>query len=531
MRELSPLRRALLGAALALSLLGGAALAAPASAVDSTASVRGQSELDDLIAQLEEELGGEITITEDGVDDTTTTTTPIVLPEAQGRIAFVTPAGDVVVADGDGQNALVVGTGAATNRYGLAPLAWRQPTSDAITYVREDGSLVVAPVNGDPERIVADDAVVPPDADERILSWELNGTLLAYIAERGPGETVAKVVDFTSESEDVPPEVREIGSPESRIVLAQEFSPTDPLLWQRTIDAETGEELTLAIVSPDDGRLLPVPVSYFDPVVSPDGAYLYAVDRSAGSVQQLVRVSILDFEQEVIVDSPTICHPAVSPDALKIAFAGGESCDEVWVVNADGTEPTRLTERVAGTTTFEVGRFSWSLDAQTITHANCRYLGNNPVCEGGYYDISVDGRSVEPGAEAGSVLREQVPLLRSVKAAIYLDGALNYDGKMVVGAESIGDELLSGELASSVTATAIDEADPTRSFSLSIRNPADSLSVSGAMTIKDGDFDEDFTFFGRLLPARTGYITMRGIWMQTQEFPIRTGQMLLTVQR
>src|SRR6516225_3468424 len=46
------------------------------------------------------------------------------IPVQPGRVAFVTPSGDVVVAQSDGSLPLVVGHGAVATSSGLSPLAW-----------------------------------------------------------------------------------------------------------------------------------------------------------------------------------------------------------------------------------------------------------------------------------------------------------------------------------------------------------------------------------------------------------------------
>ena len=48
-----------------------------------------------------------------------------------------------------------------------------------------------------PSTVLATDAVVPADAEESILSWDLTGTLLIYLAEPRPGRVEARVVDFS----------------------------------------------------------------------------------------------------------------------------------------------------------------------------------------------------------------------------------------------------------------------------------------------------------------------------------------------
>ncbi len=457
------------------------------------------------------------------------TTTPTTAGGA-GRIAYVTPGGDVVVANGDGTGALTVGSDAAVNRWGLAPLAWRQPAADAITYVRKDGALVVAPVTGEEPQIVATDAVVPADADEDIISWQLSGAFLAYVAQPAPGVIESRVIDFSRADEDSPPEVRILGNPDGRDVLAQGFSPVDPVLWQRTADPETGREFTLAIVEPFEGKLLPTPLTVFDPTMSPDGRYLYAVLKGTGDIEQIVRISISGLEVDVLVDLPRICRPSVSPAADKVVFGAGENCEQVWIMDANGADPRPLTERVSGTATFAVGSFSWSLDGRTISHASCKVIGDEPYCTGGYLDISSDGLSVRPRAEAGAVRRESRALLRPVKVTVRVDGGIDYEGEMSIGTESFGDlsEVARGQ---EVTATGFDDEDATRSVTVEMYHPSNEVWLTGRLRIQDGDVDETMVFYGRALPASYGFAKVRGVWTQTSTLPMRSGQVVITFER
>lgn len=447
-----------------------------------------------------------------------------------GRIAYVTPGGDVVVANGDGTQATTVGSDAAVNRFGLAPLAWRQPASDAITYVRRDGALVVAPVTGEEPQIVATDAVVPLDADEDILSWQLTGAMLIYLAEISPGVVVSRVVDFSLADETSPPEIRTIGSRDERTVVEQAFSPVDPFLYQRTVDTVTDRELTLAIVEPFEGGLIPTPLTVFDPTMSPDGRYLYAVLRGTGDVEQIARFNIAELDVEILVDLPRICRPSVSPDATRVVFASGDNCDEVWIMEANGADPHPLTETVSGSATFEVGAFSWSLDSSTISHPACSLVGDEPYCVGGYLDISSDGLSVSARAESGSVSREYRALLRPVTVSVYLDGAFDYEGEMEISTESFGNpiELARGQ---QVTATGIDDSDSSRTISVDLFHPSNEVWLSGRLAIVDGDVDEEFLFYGRALPVSYGYAKVRGVWTQTATLPARTGQVVIIFKR
>lgn len=468
------------------------------------------------------------------------------LSDEPGQTAYVTPGGDVMVIDGDGGSPRRIGTGAAANSAGLAPMAWRQPAADAVAYVRRDRALVVAPTNGDPPIVLANDAVVPADADESILSWDLSGSLIIYLAETRPGHVESRMISLSTAKAGEPAENQAIGDAARRRVLAQTFSPLDPYIIQRTRDVDTGGELTLALVNPSSGSTIGTPFSLDDPTFSPDGKFLFAVSHGPGKIDQLVRVSVVDPTTiELVADQEGICSPRVSPDARRIVFGGGADCDEVWVINADGTDPVRLGENIDVDQSFAVGTFSWSADAATVSHPACVGSRDRSTCSGGYWDVPTDGGPAVQRARAGSVLREFRSLLRPIKATIEVLGPISYDGSMQVGAQSVGGKLEAlaedgspatdvpkgGVADGAVEFKAIDEVNNARSFEMKLFHGADSSFLNGTVRIIDGGFDQTFNFFGRLAPRSYGFVKLRGIWMSTAQVPFKMGHLLVTLER
>jgi len=463
----------------------------------------------------------------------TTTTAPsgVASETDPGRIAYVRPNGDVVVAESDGSNAKVVGTGAVSNNLGLAPLAWREPAGDAVTYVRNDRALVTAPVDGGPPLILATDAVVPPDVDETILSWDLTGSFLIYLAEPTAGRIESRVVDLTTADDDTQPEIRTIGNPDRRVVLAQAFSPLDPIIYQKTADADTGAQFTVAIVEPFKGTIFGSDFSFDDVTFSPDGRYVFGVAKDTGDVQQMVRLSMRNPRGvDLVTDRDRICHPSVSPDGKLVVFAAGDRCQEIWTIKTNGTDPKRIVDSVSGTAVFDVGQFSWSLDGSTITHAACKRVGDDTTCGGGYWDISVDGRDIRPRADAGSVLREQRALLRSIKVQIDITGPVTYSGRIQIGARST-EVPFANTPDEKLQVKGVDENDAARFFEVKAIHPISSVWVAGTVRVVDNGIDETFPFFGRILPFSLGYAKLRGIWTRSESLPIQSGQIVVTVER
>ena len=179
------------------------------------------------------------------------------VPLRPGRIAYVNPLGEVIVAESDGSGPYVVGRNAVSNDEGLAPLAW-SPDGAQLAFVRDDRKLVMVPSDGvdieENTRILADDAIVPPGVDERIISFMVTENAIAYIGESADGKPQAKVLTFFGLDENGVPEeptrVLPLTDPATRDPVGLQFSPLDPYLYLRSRDVETGEEFTLAVGRP-----------------------------------------------------------------------------------------------------------------------------------------------------------------------------------------------------------------------------------------------------------------------------------------
>jgi Tol biopolymer transport system component len=119
--------------------------------------------------------------------------------------------------------------------------------------------------------------------------------------------------------------------------------------------SNAGGQLDVYVVNADGtGRtnLTSAPGLDQDPAWSPDGARIAFASNREGSSD----VYVMDADGANLVkltDSPfDDSDPAWSPDGTRIAFVSsrsqnasevGESSDEIWAMNADGTDPVRLT--------------------------------------------------------------------------------------------------------------------------------------------------------------------------------------------
>lgn len=444
-----------------------------------------------------------------------------------GRVAWVTPSGEVVVGESDGSQPRTIATGAVANGLGLAPLAW-SPVGDALAYVRGDGALVVAPVRGGPPVIAATDAVVPPDASENILSFDFTGVAIGYLRQLPGGRVQAAVTFFDGERRG---EVVPLTDPDNRIPIELQFSPLDPYLFLRSKDVETGREFTIALVDPFNASPFASPFTVDDPVFAPDSAYLYGVVNRG--LDQLVRVDTATARFELLITQDRICGPQPSPDGKRIVYAAGPECAEVWVANADGSDRRQIVPTIGGTASFAVGSFSWSLDGATVSHPACRATGSVLACGGPYLDIATDGSGTKVRANARSVRREARPLVKPLKVRIEISGPLRYDGRMLISSDSGGDLLRQRAGGTVVSARGVDERDARRIFAVKVLTASDTRWVSGTVKVTDpdADFDDEVTVFGQVLLQSFRFATFRGVWLDTSAMPLRSGRIDVTVYR
>ncbi len=445
-----------------------------------------------------------------------------------GRIAYVTLAGDVVVAASDGSSPVTIGNSAATNAAGLAPLAW-SPVGSQIAYVRTDGALVLADVKATaPPQIVATDAVVPPDASEDLLSFDVTGISISYLATGLNGVAQAKLALYDGAQKG---EFIALSDPATRRPLALQFSPLDPYLLLRSANVETGKEFSTAVVEPFGGTPFASPFSVDDPVFAPDGAFVYGVITAKGR-QQIVRIDASTAKVAVLGEHDRICRPMPSPDGKLIIFAAGTSCQEIWVMDFDGANERMVLESVGGSSSFVDGVFTWALDGSRVSHAACRELEDGAACGGAYWDIPLNGSAPKARAVAGSVRREQRSLVKALKVKVELTGPIQYSERLLVATKESVARLLERRRDALVDVSGVDERDPQRIFAIQGVVPRESSWVSGTFRVQDpSGFDQKVTFLGTFLVQSYRFATIRGIWISTTEMPLRSGRLDVVIYR
>jgi len=397
-----------------------------------------------------------------------------------------------------------------------------------VAYVRDDRALVLASTDGSEAPVIAaTDAVVTPDATEKIRSFELTGSAIAYLraGPNGAAEAAVAIYDGPSKGKIVP-----LTDPTSRIPTEFRFSPLDPVLYLQSLNADTGLPLPAAVVDPFNHTPFPSRISVRDAVFSPDGADVYGVVELGES--QIIGLDMVSGDVEILRDQDRICNPEPSPDGNRIAYGAGRTCNELWVMRSDGSGAKRIA-KLSGRNTFEAGQLSWSLDGTIVSHPACRAGTDGAVsCGGAYIDVDVPTGKVIRRADAGSVLREFRPLIKPLKSTIEMRGPVKYQGGMVVRSQG-APQMFRLPRDTTVKVNAIDDRDERRSFDLNLLTTKDSLYVTGTLHIRDpkAKFDQEVFIFGQVLVQSYRHASLRAIWVQSSAMPFRTGILDLTVYR
>jgi hypothetical protein len=187
-----------------------------------------------------------------------------------------------------------------------------------------------------------------------------DGLRVAYVTTRGNasviwGYDVGLKASYQLAAEDVPITYAAWSPAANRIAYLRQDAGTTTL----RVRSLTGQATTTTIVSGDLGR----------PAWLPDSTqvvFASVIQSPTGPVRRAFLVSVVAPSPALTVDVALpqgsvldISDPVPSPDGHQIAFLSG---DQVWIMNADGTRPTRLTK-------FDTASFPYSCEALMWTRA------------------------------------------------------------------------------------------------------------------------------------------------------------------
>lgn len=223
--------------------------------------------------------------------------------------------------------------------------AW-SPEGERIVFVRR-GAIV-----GRPDLFVVTAAgggrtrVTSTPLPERNPSWSPNGTRLVYAARTAPGEPFRIFVvradgsgreqlTFQEAGFDAAP----VWSPDgTRIAFVSNRAGGFPELYLMNADGTGVKRLTTNSLI--DGN----------PSWSPDGTRLVFERCCENGTSDLVTIDVTTRSEVNVTPSASSQEfdPSWSPDGTRIAydaFEVGQGNIDIWVVNADGSNPVRLTEQ------------------------------------------------------------------------------------------------------------------------------------------------------------------------------------------
>jgi Tol biopolymer transport system component len=127
----------------------------------------------------------------------------------------------------------------------------------------------------------------------------------------------------------------------------------------------------IELMNPDGSSITPLHVFGSDPMISPDGSKIAYCSLRDNIYSQIYVMNSDGSAQKRITDIKTgdACGPAWSPDGTKIAyyaFANPQPSRNpgIWVINADGSNPNKLTDHGMDP--------SWSPNGQQIVFASHR---------------------------------------------------------------------------------------------------------------------------------------------------------------
>lgn len=464
-----------------------------------------------------------------------------------GPVAYVTADGRVWVGQGDAVP-VEIAQGAALGRGGQAAVAIA-PTADLVAFVRADGSLVTVPVAGGAPTILATDAVTTSLGRDPSIAWDATGSAVAYLAVGTqdmaeprsaeppplsdpnsfrvplPTGVLGNVVKIVSK-EATP--ISRLGDPSVRSYVGVTWSTADDLLVLDSVIPGTDQRYTLVAATSETET--PTLLSADDPAFAPDGRFIVAVGPAKGR-RELIRLDTETLDRTTLFTDDSICQPSVSPDGSRIVFGAGRDCSSLKLISSKGGTPIDITPTgTTDTATFGVGALGWTSEGRWITSSPCQNDAGRIDCDGPTMFLNPDSGRVRQGVTATTVAPLVRPLVQDVRLDVDLRGPVEFNHSFVL------DPTVQGKL------TGDDDDEPGRLQARLVDGDVvmeidlmsqGGTSVSGQITVTDPTMgvDRSFMVLGRPTLLGVRVLSIRGIWVTTEDLPWATGTFDMAVRR
>jgi TolB protein len=251
-----------------------------------------------------------------------------------------------------------------------------------------DSDVYVIDVDGSGERRLTDSL-----AFDGFPAWSPDGKRIAFVSARDGGNSEIYVMDANGSRQRrltrTPDEESFLGwSPDGQRIAYSTNITVNPAIWTMDADGSNRTELASGMFpswSPDGERIVFTAYSGERPHI--------AVMNADGSERRSLSASLIERMTSRVYDE----EPVWSPDGEKIAFASytGKDNEEIYVMNADGSKRTRLTD-IPGADHWPP---TWSPDGARIAFTHDGAKGRGEI-----YVMNADGSGLtnltdDPAAE------------------------------------------------------------------------------------------------------------------------------------
>ncbi|MCO5318748.1 MAG: hypothetical protein M9942_09955 [Microthrixaceae bacterium] len=466
--------------------------------------------------------------------------------EPRGAVAYVTADRRVWLGTGNGEPT-EIGALAGFGPNGQAAVAI-SPTGESVAFVRADGSVAVVADDGSGLEVVATDAALEAVGGAPTLVWDGTGDHITYVAEgtpdqvadsstrsrsRAPGSNLTQLPDGplgnVLATVNVSTGKKELhGDPSLRSVFGIAGSLTDPVVVVQTEIPGTDDRYTLALAAPGSDDFAPTPFSVDDPDFSPGGGFVIASGPSKG-VRELIRVDLATITRETLTTDESICAPVVSPDSTRIVYGGGEDCNRLMLVSAEGGRSFDITPaNTPDTASFGEAALGWTSDGRFVTYPECTGTGEDLSCGGPSVFVEPDSGRVLDGPEAVTVSPIRRALIQDIWVDFTMGGPIEVSQSFPISAE------IEGDLTETETSEVLEATLNNGTAVLDVRLTASEDGfITGTMAVDDPEAGVDRTFavLARTTLLGLRIVSMTGMWMSTSEMPFATGEFTLALRR